>query len=361
MRIAIFHDYLSTIGGGERLVLTLAKAFGADVVTTSYNPEVLRNLGTKANVVDLGKLIDKHPIKQIHASTKFSLCDFSKEYDFFILSGNWAHYAAKKHHPNLLYCHTPVRAFYDLKDEMLSSLESWKKPAAKVWMSTHSRFDRMSMKHVDRIIANSENVRERIMKYHDREAEVVNPPVDTSKFGFKELGDFWLSVNRIYPEKRIHLQIEIFKQLPGEKLRIVGGHGLGDHAEEYSNALDRKQANVEFLGEVSEGDLVELYSRCKGFIATALDEDFGMTPLEAMASGKVVLATNEGGFRETVTDGVTGWLLEPDAREFVEKIKELDTKTLESRKQNCLERAREFDESVFIEKMRKMVMGTAGA
>ncbi len=357
MRIAIFHDYLSVIGGGERLVLTLARAFDADVITTSFNHSVLDNLGMKANVMDLGKLVDRHPIKQIHASTKFSLCDFSKDYDFFILSGNWAHYAARKHHPNLLYCHTPVRAFYDLKDEMLSSLDSWKKPAAKVWMSTHSKFDKMSMKHVDRIVANSENVRERIMKYHNRESEVVNPPVDTSNFGFKEVGDFWLSVNRLYPEKRIHLQVEIFKQMPGERLKIVGGHGLGDHAREYAETLDRNQPNVEFLGEVSEEDLVDLYSRCRGLIATAMDEDFGMTPLEAMASGKVVLATNEGGFRETVRDGATGWLLEPNVQAFVDKIRALDASSLESRKQDCIERAREFDESVFIEKMRKIIEG----
>jgi glycosyltransferase involved in cell wall biosynthesis len=357
MKLAIFHDYLSTIGGGERLTLTLAKALGADVITTSFDPSILEKLGIKVKVIDLGKLVDKHPMKQIHASSKFSMCDFSKDYDFFLLSGNWAHYAAKKHHPNLLYCHTPVRAFYDLKDEMLESLESWKKPAAKVWLSTHSKMDQRSMKHVDSIVANSENVRQRIRKYYNRDAKVVHPPVDTSKFIFEEIGDFWLSVNRLYPEKRIHLQLEIFKKLPNEKLKIVGGIGKGDHAEEYAKKLDRGMENVEFLGEVDEKELVDLYSRCRGFIATALDEDFGMTPLEAMASGKVVLASNEGGFRETIKDGKTGWLLEPRAHEFIEKIRELDNETLESRKLDCVERAREFDESVFIGKMKKIIIG----
>jgi len=95
-----------------------------------------------------------------------------------------------------------------------------------------------------------------------------------------------------------------------------------------------------------------LYARCRGFLTTAVDEDFGITPVEAMAAGKCVLATDEGGYRETVVDGKTGFLLPPDPDRFAAKIRELDDSTLRAMKDDCTTRAREFDESNFISKMR---------
>ena len=118
-----------------------------------------------------------------------------------------------------------------------------------------------------------------------------------------------------------------------------------------------KPPNVEFLGAVDDKTLKNLYTTCKGLITTAYDEDLGLTPIEAMASGKAVLATNEGGYRETVLDGKTGWLLPPQTGAFVKKIKELDRSKLERMKNACIERARVFDEKIFIETIRSIIEG----
>jgi glycosyltransferase involved in cell wall biosynthesis len=98
-----------------------------------------------------------------------------------------------------------------------------------------------------------------------------------------------------------------------------------------------------------------LYATCRGLITTAVDEDFGITPVEAMAAGKCVLATDEGGYRETVVDGRTGFLLPADANLFVRKIQELDVSTLRSMRGACISRAQAFDESVFLHKMRALL------
>lgn len=144
---------------------------------------------------------------------------------------------------------------------------------------------------------------QRVKMYFHRDAEVIYPPVETTKFTCNEYGDFWLSVNRLYPEKRVELQIDAFREMPEEKLIIVGGYSEGDHAKSYAkNIIKNLPDNVKLRGEVSELELLDLYSRCKGLICTAMDEDFGMTPVEAMASGKPVVAVNEGGFKETVTE-----------------------------------------------------------
>jgi glycosyltransferase involved in cell wall biosynthesis len=357
MRVAIYHDFMSSIGGGEKLVLTLAKALGADLYTTDLNRETVSKLGyDDVNIIDLGPLSKKPPLKQINASTKFKRLRPRGEYDFHIFSGNWSHYSAKRLHPNLLYCHTPVRAFYDLKEWTLRNLDNGlQRLAARMWIFTHKRFNERSIRGVDSIVANSENVKGRIKKFYGRDAEVVNPPVPTKDFTFSEVGDFWLSVNRLYPEKRIDLQLDIFRKLPEERLKIVGGFAEGDHSKAYISNLGEIPSNVELLGQISQGELTNLYSRCKGFIATAVDEDFGMTPVEAMASGKIALVTDEGGYRETVVDGETGWLLQPTSEAFVGKIKVIGRDQLEGMKDACIQRSRMFDEATFISKMKEHI------
>ena len=102
MKIAIFHDYIGAIGGGEKLVLTLARSLKADIITTDVDNDSIVKMGFEdVKIITLGNTIKLSPLKQVSASYKFAICNFSDEYDFFIISGNWAPFAAKKHKPNL--------------------------------------------------------------------------------------------------------------------------------------------------------------------------------------------------------------------------------------------------------------------
>jgi glycosyltransferase involved in cell wall biosynthesis len=352
MKVAVFHDYFGAIGGGERVVLAIAKALDADIITT--DTDTLRKMDPDARVISLGPTPAVPGLKQIVASWKFRTCDFSGDYDFFIFSGNWAHYAAHRHHPNLWYCHTPVRAFYDLYDSFLQRMPFLKRQVFRLWVSVHRSFDKRAVKNVDRIVTNSRNTRERIRAFYQRESGILYPPVDTSRFRFRECGDFWLSVNRLYPEKRIELQIEAFRMLPREKLVIAGGYARGDHASFYTDRLHTNlPPNVTFVGEVPESDLIDLYAGCRGLVCTALDEDFGITPLEAMASGKPVVAADEGGFRETVT-AETGILAGATLAAIIDAIRSI-TGNPESFRTACLARSKEFDLKHFERKIRSIV------
>lgn len=241
MKIAIFHvfhDYIGAIGGGEKLVLTLARGLGADVITTDVDADSVRKMGFEdVRIISIGGTIKMPPLKQIAASLRFALCDFSKDYDFFILSGNWAHFAAKRHKPNLYYCHMPVRAFYDLYDVFLQRGSFFTSLLFKIWARLHRRVYEYYMTHVCRIVANSIGTQKRIKKYLNRSSKVIYPPIDVSVFRFEKYGDFWLSVNRLYPEKRVELQIEAFRRLPEERLLIVGGYAEADHALPYANSV----------------------------------------------------------------------------------------------------------------------------
>ena len=207
----------------------MAKALDADIITT--DTDAIRKIDPTVRVISLGKTPKYPGLKQISATLKFYFCDVSKEYDFFIFSGNWAHYAAHRHHPNLWYCHTPVRVFYDQYDSFAERLNPAVRLFFRAGVAVSRSVDTRSMNHIDRILANSANVRDRIFRYLHRNSRVLYPPIDISRHTCKEFGNYWLSVNRVYPEKRIELQIDAFRQLPDQHLVIVGGWGRGDHEQ----------------------------------------------------------------------------------------------------------------------------------
>lgn len=352
MKTAIFHDYFGAIGGGERVTLMMADILGADIITT--DTDAVQKIDPGARVISLGRTRKIPPFKQISAAAKFRSCDFSGDYDLFLFTGTWSPAAAHRHHPNLWYCYTPVRAFYDLYPEFLARQGLLSRQVFRSWVTLHRRFDQRSVRQVDQIIAISRNVKDRIRQYYGFDAGVIYPPVDTARFRCSEYGDFWLSVNRLYPEKRIELQIETFRKIPDEQLIIIGGFAQGDHALRYvRKILGDLPPNVTIRGEVSEEELIDLYARCKAHICTGIDEDYGLTPLEAMASGKPVVAVNEGGYRETVTD-LTGILVNPEVGDILRAVKIISRDPSRYRGA-CEERARTFDITHFREQLTAAV------
>lgn len=352
MKTAIFHDYFGAIGGGEKVVIEMAKVLDADIITT--DTDAITKIDPTVRVISLGKTIQYPGLKQISATLKFYFCDFSRRYDLFIFSGNWAHYAAHRHHPNLWYCHTPVRVFYDNYAYFSGSLPFFKRVLFRAYAYIFRSLDKNSVFHVDHIIANSQNTQKRIRQFYNRESEVIYPPINTKKFYFSEYGDFWLSVNRLYPEKQIELQIESFRAMPDEQLVIAGGFSKGDHAATYAKKIQAGiPPNVSFFGELSATELINLYAHCRGLICTAKDEDFGITPLEAMAAGKPVVAVDSGGYKETLTPQ-TGMFVSPDVSSVIDAIRKI-SQDPEQRKTACIERANLFDIRVFERKIQEYV------
>lgn len=351
-KIAVFHNYLGAIGGGERLAIEISRILQADLITTDIEPEVVKKLGAQdIKIISLGRTIKVPPAKQISASILFSRADFAKKYDFFIFSGEWAVFAAARHKPNFYYCHTPPRFFYDLYEPNTSRLNFFSKIIARQWVFWHKKFDQKNIAQAERIFCNSRVTQKRVQKYYQREAEIIYPFVQCGCYRFEEPQKYWLSVNRIYPEKRIELQIEAFRQLPELELKIVGGFARGDQARRYFKKITQNlPANVKILGMVSEEELRQLLSHCRGVVATSAEEDFGLVPLEAMASGKPVVAVGEGGYLETVLEGETGFLVEPEPEKIKEAILKAE-KDLMAFCQRAQRQAAKFDLEIFREKI----------
>jgi glycosyltransferase involved in cell wall biosynthesis len=255
-----------------------------------------------------------------------------------------------------MYCYTPVRVFYDQRDRFIASAgDPLMKLAIMAWTSLHSRLDRRSIRRVERMATTSANTARRIEKYYRRKAIPAYPPCDTARYHYSGDDGFWLSVNRLYPEKRIEIQLQAFEQMPEERLVIVGNSGTGDHSEAYARRLKSMlPPNVTILSDLEEEDLVGYYSRCRGVISTAIDEDFGMTAVEAMASGKPVIAPAEGGYLESVIDGRTGRLVDCTPEALASAVKEV-SKDPTAYRDACIERAKKFDVSVFLREMDGLI------
>ncbi len=405
-RIAVFHDRFRTIGGSEKLALILANSIGCDVIAAEVDQKVLKKLGFgNVKVIPLGEKVLFPFMLSVMWKKRFLECDLSSQYDFFIFSGNFSIYAAKKHTPNIWYCHTPpkwqrIPSFYQktiynlvltaknklTKKRLLPPFISKKIDyifdflprfiAARyremkvglrgnIWQmfSTYTTYKKYSpskksdfaaTRAIDSIVVNSHNIQKKVQKHYGRESLVIYPPVDCDYFAHRKNGNFWLSVNRMIPAKRVEMQIEAFRRLPNETLVIVGE--CEEHHKKYSEKILKKlPRNVIYKGVVSEEKLRVLYANCAGFITTAEDEDFGMTPVEAMASGKPVIAPNEGGYKETVINGNTGILIDNiSPKKIIEAVKKLGKNPLKY-KDACIKQARKFDTKVFVKKIKEKI------
>ena len=303
-------------------------------------------------MINIGNVIQIPILKQLHSSWLFSRAKFPG-YDHYIMSGNWSVFACRKHHPNIHYIHTPPRMFYDSKRFFMQDTPLIGRSIFLLWTAIHGYWLQRQIRYIDKAVANSRNVRDRIKRYYRIGSQVIYPPI--KKYPFIRHGDFWLSVNRFYPHKRLELQIEAFRRMPQEKLVIVGGYMMGDHAKAYYEKIIKDiPQNVRLAGEVSEKELTRLYGECKAFITTAKDEDFGMTVLEAMSAGKAVIATDEGGYKETVLNGKTGYLVRADVDEIINKARMVSRDPGKYRKA-CERQAGKFATNVFIGKIRSLL------
>lgn len=364
-KIAIFHNYMDNIGGAEMVVLTLARELCADVYAPAADQEHIHKMGfedMKVKLVGSGSLPMNAPARQQLALRALRHVDISDKYDFFIIAGDWAISAAVNHKPNLWYVHSPIREIWDLYEYARENIvpggliPNLNKYLFDVWVHYNRFLNKKYVRHAQRLVCNSENTKQRVKKYLGREAVVIHPPVDTSKFYFEKTGDYWLSVNRLLAHKRVDVQMDAFRYIPDEKLIVVGTYEKADHFMEYKKHIERmKPPNVTILSHVGADELRRLYANCKGFVTTARDEDFGLTAVEAMASGKPVIAPNEGGYRETVLDGVTGTLIDDiDSGKLAQAVRELGENPGRYT-EACLARAREFDTDVFIRKIKREI------
>lgn len=308
MNVALVHDWLTGMRGGEKCLEVLCELFPDAPIYT-----LLHNNGAMSPLIESKKIItsfiDGLPKKEEKYRSYLPLFPVAMEqFDFseFDLVISTSHAVAKNAKVrsgalHICYCHTPMRYVWEMYDQyfgrehagfLTRTAMSMIRPFLRSW-------DVRTANRVHYYIANSENVRKRIQRYYHRDAEVIFPPVDTDRFTLSTTDNgYYLMVTALVPYKRVDLAVDCFNRT-GERLLIVG------KGTESKKLRSIAKSNVEFLGWKSDDDLAQLYRGCKALVFPG-EEDFGIVPLEAMATGKPVLAYGKGGALETVKAGTTG-------------------------------------------------------
>ncbi|MGA2037837.1 MAG: glycosyltransferase [Bryobacteraceae bacterium] len=298
MRVAIVHYWLLDRRGGEKVLDALCRLLpGADIFTLFSAPQTL------SQEVRLHQITTSflNPLRRWHRALlplmPMALESFDlRGYDLIVSSesGPAKGVIVSSSARHVCYCHTPPRYLWDLYPAYRNdwTRSRWKRAAMTPLTHYLRLWDYASAARVDRFIANSRNVQNRIRKTYRRESEVVHPPVEVDSFYSKPPDDYFLIVSALVPYKRIDSAVRVFTH-SGRRL-IVAGDG-----PEYRRLKAGAGSNIGFLGRVNDEDLRELYARCRALVLPG-EEDFGLTPVEALASGKPVIALGRGGVLESV-------------------------------------------------------------
>ncbi len=366
-KVAIVADWLTSRGGAERVIFSLAKLFPEAIIFTSvYNKSQFPELHTKTvKTTWLQKfpafIRNKHQFLLPFFPNAFKKLNLS-EFDLIITSSSSGFSKCvkktRKEQIHVCYCHTPVRFLYHARDEYIKTfpLPVWIKPVRiilPVLLNWLTRIDQRAAKNVDHWISNSDFVGKRIQQFYGKKSTTIYPGVETQKFvtAGKESKkrDYFLAVGRFIPYKKFDLLVETFAKNK-LKLKLAGRGPEWERCKE----LAKNTKNIDFLGFVPDEELAELYAGARAFLFPA-EEDFGLTPIEAMLAGTPVIYYNKGGATESV--GKWGSSFAEQSREslqqaidhFVKIEKTIDKKEI-------VKRGMSFDEAHFREQLNEFLI-----
>ncbi len=353
MKVALVHYWLVNMRGGENVLEMFCDIFpDADIYTLVYDPSAISEKINRHKVTP--SFIQKLPwgvkkYQQYLPLHPFAVEQFDlNEYDLVISSESGAAKGVilKPETCHICYCETPMRYLWNMYHEEKRPLGKFKKILWAAVSNYMRQWDYINAQRVDYFIANSVNVQRRIQRYYNRDAEVIHCPVNFSRFRYEPEEEYYLFVGQLTPYKKADLAVRAFNE-SGKKLVVIGDGPQKRQLQEIA------KQNVKLLGAKNGQELVDYYAKCKGFIFPG-EEDFGITPLEAMASGKPVIAFAKGGALETVLDGKTGVYFfeqtEQSLNKAVEKAESLawDVNYIRNH-------AKKFDVETTTEKLKKFI------
>ncbi len=355
-KIAIVHDFIVEFGGAEKVLMDILEIYPqADLFTIIYDQK------------KLGPYFDKYRPKTSYLQkfpkflkggylrplmpTGIEDLDLSN-HDLVISNCNSfaKGVLVNPETTHISYIHSPTRYLWDyyhdyLKEHNLSGLKSLFSLPLFSWLRL---WDKSASQRPDYYLANSKNVAGRIKKFYRREAEVVYPGVDTNQFYSDKKSNYFLIVSRLSKYKNVEMAIKAFNEL-GERLLVIGS------GPERKRLEGMAKKNIEFLGFKSDEMVRSYYSRARAFIFPQ-EEDFGLTPIEAMASGVPVIALKKGGALETIVDRKTGLFFKKENYlALKEKVKEfIEIEDMFS-KEDLVKQAKKFSQKEFRKNFRDQI------
>lgn len=356
MKIALVHDYLVQYGGAERVLEAFTELFpNASIYTIVYDKDAMHGVFSDKRMRT--SYLQKFPlVRKKHRLFPFLMPIAIEQFDFsdydVVLSDSSSYAKGIITGPDTLhicYMHTPMRYAWDDCQKYTQDFDMPRfiKKLVPFVMNYIRVWDRVSAERVDMIIANSNFVAKRIKKYYGKDSTVIHPPVKVENFQIsKEKGDYFLMVGRLIAYKRHDIAIEAFNRL-GLPLKIIG------RGPELERLRKIAGPNIEFLGRVPDKDLPGFYAHCKAFVFPQ-EEDFGIVAVEAMASGRPIVAYRGGDIPEHMEEGKMGIFFDrQSADDIIEAVKGMEGKNFDP--EYIREKSLRFDKEVFKKKIGEYV------
>jgi glycosyltransferase involved in cell wall biosynthesis len=354
MKVVLLHDWLTCFRGGERILEALCELFPEAPVYT-----LLHKKGSTSPIIESREIVTSflNDIPGIHENyRKFlplmplaaDMLKIKHDADIVISSSHCVIKGVKKPKgaKHICYIHTPMRYIYDQFDNYFGDASFPVRMAAHTIRPYLQWWDRNSNRNVDIFISNSHFISKRVLENYDLKSDVVNPFVDLKDFRAIQNNpapkeNYFLMVTAFAPNKRVDLAIEAFNKLgDGYKLKIVGSGSQEDTAKLKGMA----KSNVEFLGNLEREEIIHIFSKAQAFIFPGV-EDFGITPLESLASGTPVIAYKSAGVLDTLTDKTADFFEIQTSEELVNKIKNFSLDKFQ--RNDLLSRADDFSKDKF--------------
>ena len=360
-RVAIVHYWMVSMRGGERVVERLLRMFpNADIYTNVYDPGRMSSALRSANVRT--SFVNRMPFARRLYQYYLPLMPMAlegldlRQYDLVISSesGPAKGVITRPDAAHICYCHSPMRYLWDHYHQYKAEAPAIARGAMPYMYHRLRQWDVASSARVDQFVANSNFIQQRIKKVWRREAEVIHPPVETSLFTPSDaVTDSYLWVGQMVPYKRPDIAVEAFNA-NGLPLTMVGTGSMLKKLK----AIARP--NITFIDHLDFVSLRRAYAECRAFVMTA-EEDFGITPVECMASGRPVVAFGRGGALDSVEPGATGlFFAEQSSTALIEAVEQMELFVTQFDPQVAVNHARKFAPDVFDRKFGQLVEAISG-
>ena len=356
LKISLAHDHLFQIGGAERVLAVLASMYPVAPIYTLVN---IKKITQKLLPQDRILTSSLQKIPDIKRFFKYCLPLMPKVWekteivdaDYLIssCSGLVKGINLAKGVRHICYCYAPTRYLWEDKEEYLDNLPEGRllKVLWPELLDSLKKWDFAKAQKVDYFITISQHIADKIKKHYQREATIIYPPVRTKDFQISsEVGDYYLIVSRLRPYKKVDLAIRAFNNLK-LPLKIIGS------GSELRKLKKMANSNIEFLGELSDAKRNYYLSHCRAFIYPQI-EDFGISAVEAMASGRPVIALKAGGAVETVKEGLSGVFFDEQTWESLAHCvlrfneHDFDPEVVRAH-------ALQFDEAIFVSRLQEYI------
>lgn len=356
MKVAIVHDFLTQEGGAEKVLEAIHEIYPeAPIYVLFYDKKKLHERFFNKEIRT--SFLQKIPAAVKHYQWYLPLMPAATEHldlsEFDLVISSSSAFAkgiiTSPHTIHICYCHTPTRYLWMDTHDYIANLKynRFIKKIIPLLLNRLRIWDRLAADRVDHFIANSITVQQRIKKYYNASSIVLNPPVETNFFYLSNtIGNYYLTGGRLVPYKRFDLTIDAFNKI--KKPLIIFGTG-----PEYKRLKQLAGPTISFIGNVPDNELAKLYSNAKAFIHPQ-EEDFGMTAIESMASGRPVIGYARGGLLETVIHNETGIFFKEQTKEsLIHAIRIFENQKFNPNK--IKEHAKKFSKETFQKSFKEKI------